>query len=85
MQVDLKYAETRQEPNSSQKQEERVYIQRALNEIPEYYREVILLRFAEGMRFSEIAQVLQQNPEATKSLFRRAISALRKQMDVHDD
>ncbi|GAB4420694.1 MAG: RNA polymerase sigma factor [Anaerolineales bacterium] len=85
MQVDLKYAEMRLDHNSAQKHEDRVYIQRALNQIPEKYREVILLRFAEGMQFNEIAQVLDQHPEATKSLFRRAISALRKHLDVHDD
>jgi len=85
MQVDLKYAETRLDSHSSQKQEDRVYLQRAINKIPDNYREVILLRFAEGMQFNEIAQVLDQHPEATKSLFRRAISALRKHMDVHDD
>jgi len=85
MQVDLKYAETHLDTHSSQTQEDRVYLQRAINKIPDNYREVILLRFAEGMQFNEIAQVLDQHPEATKSLFRRAISALRKTMDVHDD
>lgn len=85
MQIDLEYAEKRLDTNSSQKQEDRVYLQRAFNNIPENYREVIILRFAEGMQFNEIAQVLDQHPEATKSLFRRAISALRKNMDVHDD
>jgi len=85
MQVDLKHAETRLDNNSSRKQEERIHLQRALNEIPENYREVLLLRFAEGMQFNEIAQELKQHPEATKSLFRRAISALRQHMEVHDD
>jgi DNA-directed RNA polymerase specialized sigma24 family protein len=54
-------------------------------QLPEKYREVILLRFAEGMQFNEIARTLKQNQEATKSLFRRAMSALRKELDVIDD
>ena len=32
-----------------------ITLQHALNKLPEQYREVILLRFAEGMQFNEIA------------------------------
>jgi len=61
--------------------EERVVLRKALNQISESHREVILLRFAEGMQFKEIAELTGQNLEATKSLFRRAMSALRSQLD----
>ncbi len=61
--------------------EERIYIQSALQKLPENYREIILLRFAEEMQFNEIADYTHQNLEATKSLFRRAISALRSYLD----
>lgn len=61
--------------------EERITLRRAIALLPEHYREVILLRFAEGLRFNQIAEVLDQNPDATKSLFRRAISALRNNLD----
>jgi RNA polymerase sigma-70 factor (ECF subfamily) len=71
----------RQEGNSPGVLEERVLIQRALQKLPENYREVILLRFAEDLQFNEIAAVMDQNLEATKSLFRRAITALRKHLD----
>jgi RNA polymerase sigma-70 factor (ECF subfamily) len=61
--------------------EDQIVLRRALNQIPEQYRDVILLRFAEGLPFNEIAQLTGQNLEATKSLFRRAISALRNHLD----
>ena len=61
--------------------EERVFIQRALQDLPENYREIILLRFAEDLQFNEIAELTDQNLEATKSLFRRAIAALRNHLD----
>ena len=67
--------------NTSKMMEERIYIQKALNQLPENYREVILLRFAENMQFSQIAELQNQNLEATKSLFRRAIAALRNLLD----
>jgi len=85
MQVDLVHAERRGDRSSVSNLEDRIALRRALNKLPEQYREVILLRFAEGMQFNEIAEYLDQNPEATKSLFRRAMSALRNTLDVRDD
>ena len=85
MQVDLSHAERRGDRSSVSTIEDRITMRRALNKLPEQYREVILLRFAEGMQFNEIAEYFEQNPEATKSLFRRAMSALRKTLDVRDD
>ena len=67
--------------STSQSLEERIYLQKALQNLPENYREVILLRFAEDMQFNEIAELMTQNLEATKSLFRRAITALRNQLE----
>ena len=62
--------------------EERILLRQALRDLPEHYREIILLRFADGLQFDEIAGVQRQSLEATKSLFRRAMTALHKQ--VHD-
>ncbi len=69
------------EGSTSRMMEERIYIQKALSQLPENYQEVILLRFAEALQFNEIAELTHQNIEATKSLFRRAIAALRNQLD----
>jgi len=67
--------------STSQSLEERIYLQRALQDLPENYREILLLRFAEDMQFNEIAELTNQNLEATKSLFRRAVSALRTHLE----
>ena len=85
MQVDLVHAEQHGDQSNASSFEDRITLQHALQNLPEQYRDVILLRFADGMQFNEIANLLNQNPEATRSLFRRAISALRKTMDVKND
>jgi RNA polymerase sigma-70 factor (ECF subfamily) len=85
MQIDLNHAERQGDHSSASALEDRITLRRALRKLPDQYREVILLRFAEGMQFNEIASSLKQNPEATKSLFRRAMSALRNTLDVKDD
>lgn len=60
--------------------DERAIIQRAMGAVPEHYREVILLRFADGMTFAEIAEHRGQSLEAVKSLYRRAIQAVRDEI-----
>ena len=67
--------------STSSVMEERIALQRALQDLPENYREVLLLRFVEDLQFNEIAQATGQNLEATKSLFRRAVTALRNQLE----
>ncbi|MEW5939115.1 MAG: RNA polymerase sigma factor [Chloroflexota bacterium] len=65
--------------------EERIAMRGALLAVPEKYRDIILMRFSEEMRFEEIAKSMGTNLEATKSLFRRAVAALRKTLeDQHD-
>ncbi|MEW5871924.1 MAG: sigma-70 family RNA polymerase sigma factor [Chloroflexota bacterium] len=57
-----------------------IILRQALKQLPENYREVIVLRFVEGLRFEEIARLQGQSLEATKSLFRRAIATLSKRV-----
>ena len=67
--------------STAKKMEECIALRKALQQIPASYQEVILMRFVEGLQFSEIADLHGQHLEATKSLFRRAVSALRDQLD----
>ena len=86
MQVDLENAEqVSDNGNSKSILEDRIFIRRALSKIHKTYREVILLRFADGMRFKEIADYQGQNLEATKSLFRRAMSALQEELENENE
>lgn len=59
-----------------QDMDEIVVVQQALESLPENYQEVILLRFADGLGFADIAAQTGKSLEATKSLYRRAIQAL---------
>ncbi|HML24206.1 MAG TPA: RNA polymerase sigma factor [Aggregatilinea sp.] len=56
-------------------------LQVAFHALPEHYQEVILLRFADGLSFEEIAQERGQSLEAVKSLYRRAIQAIREKLN----
>src|SRR5512138_2567965 len=55
--------------STARKLEECLALRKALQQIPEQYQEVILLRFVDGLQFSEIAALHGQHLEATKSLF----------------
>jgi RNA polymerase sigma-70 factor (ECF subfamily) len=64
-------------PSKNSVSDDRIILREALLELPEHYQEILLLRFAEGLKFREIAKTLGQSLEATKSLYRRAMDALR--------
>ena len=83
----LKNAEMRTDSShaGSPKHEERIMVRRALQKLPQHYQEVLLLRFAEGLQFREIASMLSQNHEAVKSLYRRAVAALRNNLETNYD
>ncbi len=56
-------------------------VREVLMELPEKYREVLMLKFSEGMQFGEIAEKLNLSYEATRSRYRRAVDACREEMD----
>lgn len=85
MQVDLEQAEQKGDHSNASTLEDHITIRNALNNIHRSYRDVILMRFAEEMQFKEIAENLGQNIEATKSLFRRAMSALEYELEVENE
>jgi len=85
MQVDLEHAERSSDHSNTSSMEDIITVQHALNNIPKQYRGIILLRFAEGMTFKEVAENLNKNLESTKSLYRRAISALKEVLEVENE
>ena len=78
-------AESLPEESYGPTMEDRIALRNALTALPEKYQEVILMRFAEGMQFDEIARTTDTNLEAVKSTFRRAVAALRKNLDDQHD
>lgn len=63
-------------------QDDRELVRLALRRLPAHYQEIILLRFAEGMPFDQIARTLGLSLEAAKSRFRRAIAAIAQEMQT---
>jgi len=67
-------------PTTSDTWKEQALVRMALARLPERYQEVLLLRFAEGMPFNEIACTLGISLEATKSRYRRAVTAMAREL-----
>jgi RNA polymerase sigma-70 factor (ECF subfamily) len=65
--------------------EERALVQVALQRLPAHYQEVLLLRFAEGKPFDQIADVLGISLEATKSRYRRAVTAVAQEIGLKQE
>jgi DNA-directed RNA polymerase specialized sigma24 family protein len=49
--------------------------------VPDKYREVLILRFMEGLSFGDIAERLDLTYEAARYRYRRAIRIARKRMN----
>ncbi len=67
--------------DSNNQQDDLVSVQHALGALPQNYQDILLMRFVDDMPFNEIASHNGQSLEATKSLFRRSVSALAKKME----
>jgi len=55
-------------------------IQEALSQIPDQYREVIILRFIEDLSFKEIAKIMDLKEAHTRMLAHRGLKLLRQQI-----
>jgi RNA polymerase sigma-70 factor (ECF subfamily) len=57
-------------------------LQRAVDRLPEDYRQVITLRHLEERSFEEIGPLMQRSPDAARKLWARAIERLRQELDA---
>ena len=64
--------------------EEREALQRAMESLPERYREVILLHHREGLSFLEISRRMDCSAEAARKLWLRAVRKLQQQIEAPD-
>ena len=48
----------------------------SLQNLPEHYRQIIVLRHLEDLQFDEIAAILNLGTEAVRSRYRRAVERL---------
>ena len=64
--------------------EERTLVRIALRRLPAHYQEILLLRFADGLLFRQIAEELGISLEAAKSRYRRAAAAAAEELGPKD-
>ena len=69
-------------PDEGDSWQEQALLRVVLAELPVHYQEVLLLRFAEGLPFAQVAAALDISLEAAKSRYRRAIATLAREMGV---
>jgi RNA polymerase sigma-70 factor (ECF subfamily) len=62
--------------------EQKRALQKAVAELPESQREIVILRLSSGLKFEEIAQLLQIPLGTALSRMHAALERLRKTMDV---
>jgi RNA polymerase sigma-70 factor (ECF subfamily) len=67
-------------PGAGDEWRERAMVRLALRRVPEHYQEVLLLRFAEGLPFDDVAGTLGISLEAAKSRYRRAVAAMAEEL-----
>jgi RNA polymerase sigma-70 factor (ECF subfamily) len=62
------------------KREQAVRLAEALDQLPDDYREVIILRHLEGLGFAEVASRLGRTVDSVKNLWARALGRLRRSL-----
>ncbi len=62
---------------------ENIDLQKALDELPEKYKTIVILRYFEDMKISDIAQVLDENPNTIKTRLYKALNKLK--LKLSDD
>jgi RNA polymerase sigma-70 factor (ECF subfamily) len=63
------------------RQEESVRLASALQQLPEHYREVVMLRNLQGLSFIETAQRMGRSVDSVEKLWARALVKLRRLME----
>jgi RNA polymerase sigma-70 factor (ECF subfamily) len=62
------------------RREQGVLLAAALEELPEAYREVIILRHLEGLSFPDVARRMNRSLDSVKNLWTRALAQLRRSL-----
>jgi len=73
------------DPAAGDEWQEQAMVRLALQRLPDHYQEVLLLRFAEGLPFDQVAGALEISLEAAKSRYRRAVAAIAGQLSDDRD
>ena len=86
LQLNLAIAASCQTPSSNARQRERaVILTDVMSELSDDQREVLILRNMQGLKFTEVAEVMGRSQAATKMLWMRAINRLRERYEHRDE
>jgi RNA polymerase sigma-70 factor (ECF subfamily) len=66
--------------NCAARRERAVQVAEALDRLPVHYREVVVLRHLEGLKFEEIARRMERSVDSVKKLWARSLAQLRDQL-----
>jgi RNA polymerase sigma-70 factor (ECF subfamily) len=58
-------------------------VRQAVEQLPEDYRQVLVLRYQEGRSFEEIGRLIRRTPNAARKLWLRAIERLQHHLEPH--
>jgi RNA polymerase sigma-70 factor (ECF subfamily) len=64
------------------RREQAILLAEALDQLPADYREVIVLRHIEGLKFPEVAERMQRSEDSVQKLWIRALASLKKSMET---
>lgn len=79
--IEQRYRETRVEVADSEIPEQLIDLRRALDRLTDRQRLVVVLRYFADLPDEEIAEELGVQPSTVRSLARRALTALRKELE----
>jgi len=74
-----------QEPPADERDEANRCVRRAVAELPNRYREVVVLRYLQEMEIDEIREVLGESRSAIEVRLHRARTMLKDVLEDHDD
>lgn len=60
-------------------------LERAIEQLPDHYLQVVLLRHRQNLSFEEIGKLLGRSPEAARKLWERAIAHMRENFAPTDE
>jgi RNA polymerase sigma-70 factor, ECF subfamily len=67
------------------RREQAVLLANALEQLPDDYREVIILRHLEGLSFAQVSQRMGRSVDSVKNLWARALAQLRRSLGAIDE
>lgn len=86
MQLQAVFAAKVRSPSSHARERERaVILAEVMDSLPPAHREVLILRNMQGLRFTEIAQLMGRSTPAIKMLWMRAIKRLQQEYESRDE